>query len=98
MHANGRVVPFHSVFELVTRLDPQRLADLSRNGCLPLGRYCGMEHRSPYLVRIPYLSIVPYFAPAGKATCLFAAREHETRMEARGCREIHVTSLRWIAE
>src|SRR6267143_4644673 len=60
MHANGGVVPFHQVLELVTRLDSQRFSNLPRNGRLSLACYRGMRHREILtLVIVTYLLNYP---------------------------------------
>src|SRR6266436_5197929 len=61
------MVPFNQVLKLVARLDSQRLANLSWNGCLSLTRYRGMLHRFvSYSLGIPYILIIPYFTSRGK--------------------------------
>src|SRR5260370_26518775 len=69
------MVPFNQVLKLVARLDSQRLANLSWNGCLSLTRYPGMLHRIvPYSLEIPYILIVPYFTSLGKRLLSIARR------------------------
>src|SRR5260370_5240454 len=69
------MVPFNQVLKLVARLDSQRLANLSWNGCLSLTRYCGMLHRIvPYSLGIPYILIIPYFISLGKRLLSIARR------------------------
>src|SRR5882724_6181055 len=65
------MVPFNQVLKLVARLDSQCLANLPWNGCLSLTRYRGMLHRFvPYIIEIPYIPIMPYFASSGKRLLL----------------------------
>src|SRR5260370_40274192 len=69
------MVPFNQVLKLVARLDSQRLANLSWNGCLALTRYPGMLHRIvPYCLGIPYILIVPYFTSLGKRHLSISSR------------------------